>query len=153
MLCIMLCKAEVKQLWNTSSDLLQLQLFPKFFKILDPPFKFYLSWEFLVSWTLSFLCYKFGFSWVWIEFNCLPLSEVEWLFLSTMLLTVKFEVFWLMDDFLFRCQKFYEQWIRAVVLYAATIAEGKWWMFRRLALIFSDSLVLLINFLLCIFLV
>ena len=136
-----------------SRQLLQLQFFPKFFKILDPPFKFYLSWEFLVSWTLSFLCYKFGFSWVWIEFNCLPLSEVEWLFLSTMLLTVKFEVFLLMDDFLFRYWKFYEQWIGAVVLYVAVVVEAKRWMFWRLALLFSDSLVLLINFLLCIFLV
>ena len=43
-----------------SHQLLQLQLFPKVFKILDPPFNFILPGFVQECWNLVFLCYKFG---------------------------------------------------------------------------------------------
>ena len=44
-----------------SCQLLQLQLFPKFLKILDPPFKFYLAWMCFGLLNFVVLYYKFGY--------------------------------------------------------------------------------------------
>ena len=53
-----------------SRQLLQLQPFPKFLKILGPSFYFYLAWDCLVSQNLSFLCYKFWSFEVRSKANC-----------------------------------------------------------------------------------
>ena len=71
-----------------SCQLLQLQLFSQFFKNFGPSLLILSFLVLLVSWTRLFLCYKFGFSWDWIEFNCLQFSEDEWSFFV-------YECFWL----------------------------------------------------------
>ena len=124
-----------------SRQLLQLQLSSQIFKILGLSLLILSCLVLLVSWTRLFLCYNFGFSWVWIEFNCLPLSEDEWLFFVYRCLTMKFEVFDLWIDFLYRCRRSFEQWIGAVVVYPATVAEDKFWMSWWEVMFFSDVFI------------
>ena len=62
-----------------SRQLLQLQHFPNFLKILGTSFYFYLAWDCLVSWNLSFLCYKFWSFEVRSRLKCFFLHFEIWM--------------------------------------------------------------------------
>ena len=107
---------------------------------MDPPFNFILCGFFLDCWTLLFSITnldRLRLNWI----NCLPFSEVN----DYLLINLNLK-FWFVDNFLLYHRKSFEQWIVAVVLYVAVIAKAKHWMFRWLALIFYDVVVLTLRY-------
>ena len=102
-----------------SLQLLQLQLFPKIFKILDPPFKFYPACICFGLLNIVVLCYKFGSFEVELRYIVYHFQKLNDYLCFTWTWS-----FWFVDSFLFRCRKFIEQWIGAIVLYSATVAES-----------------------------
>ena len=88
--------------------------------------------------------------WIFLSLNWVQLFTTfeGWMiiFCLQMILTVKFEIFDLWIDFLYRCRRSFEQWIGIVVLYAAAIAEGKLRMSRWTVMFFADGFYLLCLF-------
>ena len=116
-----------------SHQLLQLQLFPNFFKILDPPFNFILP---VFIWFIE-LRFSFATNLDFLEFYLRSIVsfilEVGWskyTFVKPMLLIMEFVYFksltFALSMFLFdHYQRSVQVWIGALVLYAVAISEVK----------------------------
>ena len=92
-------------------------------------------------------CYRKSI-YVWIEtlvLFAIAVSEVKQVFS----IADQSKVFWNLTFFYLVFRRLVEQWIEVVFLYAAAVVEAKQWMTWWIVSIFADSLVLLINFLLC----
>ena len=114
--------------------------FPKFFKILDPPFDFILT-EFVWIPELCFLSTtNFNFE-VDLTSNVFSfISKVEWF--------KNWKCSWLWNlaffDF-FHCQKSVNDCIGASVIYVTDVSEWKRWITRRTVLILVDSVVFIVQ--------
>ena len=98
----LLLKEEIVQISGSpvSHQLLQLQCFPKFLKILDPPFNFILPRFVWDCWTLLFLCYNFGSFEDGLRLSVYHFWKLNDYLLSADAFGLNLK-FWVIDNFLF----------------------------------------------------